>query len=90
MLVSFSVYFLLRYWSLAADLLDFSRSSQKLRQGLLSWETWKIRIGVYIPHFMTLNLKEHISSDKIKPKFFFHRVSCVVHSHDVTQEQPSP
>lgn len=69
--------------------LDFSQSSQKLRQGLFSWETWKIRIGVYIPHFVTLNLKEQISPGEIKPKFFFHPVSCVVHWHDVTQEQPS-
>lgn len=73
-----SLYFLLWYWCLAGDLLDFFWSSQKLRLDLFSWETWKIRTGVYISHSTTLNLKGSISSENTNAKFSFHAVVCVV------------
>lgn len=76
-----SLYFLLWYCSLAGDLLDFFWSSQKLRLDLFSWETWEIRIGVYISHSMTLNLKGKISSESINAKFSFHPVFFCVGSH---------
>lgn len=44
---------------------------------------------MYIPHFTTLNPKQHIRSDKIKPKFCFHPVSHAVRCRDVPQERPS-
>lgn len=41
------------YWGSGGDLLDFSWSSQKLRQGLFSWETWELWIGGYKCTFPT-------------------------------------